>query len=125
MLLIFSLEIIFASDLFVSKLAKYLLFFSPCSTVSAFERSINPCNVFFCFLFLMLPFFLLNLILVFQFFHDLMFPKYTALILKFHFPWFRLVSYFVLCMGGKFNSFISDCVFYYFPKSIWICISIY
>ena len=33
----------FVSDLFFSKLAKYLLFFSPCSTISAFERSINPC----------------------------------------------------------------------------------
>ena len=43
LLLILSLEMSFVSDLFFSKLAKYLLFFSPCSTISAFERSINPC----------------------------------------------------------------------------------
>ena len=43
LLLILSLEMSFVSDLFFPKLAKYLLFFSPCSTISAFERSINPC----------------------------------------------------------------------------------
>ena len=84
MLSIFSLEIIFASDLFFSKLAKYLLFFSPCSTVSAFEQSINHC-ILFSVIFSNVSFFIVYLFLVFQFFHDLMFPKYSAVILKISF----------------------------------------
>ena len=57
----------FVSDLFFSKLAKYLLFFSPCSTISAFERSINPCIlssvIFSNALFLSSIFFLIDSIL--------------------------------------------------------------
>ena len=37
-----NLEISFVSDRFFSKLAKYLLFFSSCSTMLAFDRRINP-----------------------------------------------------------------------------------
>ena len=51
LLLILSLKISFVSDLFFSKLAKYLRFSSPCPTMSAFERSIYPCIfllVIFC-----------------------------------------------------------------------------
>ena len=43
LLLILSLMISFVSYLFFFKLAKYLRFSSPCSTISAFERSFNPC----------------------------------------------------------------------------------
>ena len=53
-----NLEISFVSDRFFSKLAKYLLFFSSCSTMLAFDRKINPLslvsvncsNVFFFFI---------------------------------------------------------------------------
>ena len=60
--------------------------------MSAFERSINPC-ILFSVIFSNVSFFLVYLFLVFHFFHDLMFPKYSAVILKFHFLWFLLVSY--------------------------------
>ena len=29
------------------------------------------------------------------------------------------------CMGCKFNCFISDCGLYDFPKSVWVCVTIY
>ena len=52
----------FVSDLFFSKLAKYLLFFSLCSTISAFERSINPC-ILHSVIFLMHYFFPVNFLI--------------------------------------------------------------
>ena len=44
-LLIANLEISFVSDRFFSRLAKYLLFFSSCSTMFAFDRMISPFNL--------------------------------------------------------------------------------
>ena len=42
----FSLDITLLSDFFFSKLGKYLLFFSPCSTICAFDLIISPFNLF-------------------------------------------------------------------------------